>query len=52
MDPGPDATVFPFGVFDKAEPSRLNVLECKKCVGLSRIMRLGQIPGMLLKNLA
>jgi len=24
MDPGPDATVFPFGVFDKAEPSRLN----------------------------
>ena len=30
MDPGPDATIFPLGVSDKAEPSRLNALERKK----------------------
>jgi hypothetical protein len=29
MDPGPDATIFPFGVFEKADPSRLNALERK-----------------------
>jgi hypothetical protein len=32
MDPGPEATVCPFAVFDKAKPLRLNVLERKKWV--------------------
>jgi len=34
MDSGPDQTIFPFGVFDNAEPSRGAPQECTRSESL------------------